>query len=234
MKGKCDVLKEREKTRDKECKELKAKCEAAIIDFDNNPAAIVLREKVAVLQGEVKEHNANLERMLLEIQKWVGYQVSLSTLESKVASLEAEKVKLEAIEASLRQELENVKRDRAEVISKVVPYVATELIHKDELGRLVGKLASASVYYGRCVALKEVAKMKKPFNLSKVKGYRSSYKKEHIKAGNDLAATTFPFLFEVVADPSTPIKVMLWKKLQSLQRPAPSRTLMPAPPAPSL
>ncbi|GJY70121.1 hypothetical protein Tco_0473103 [Tanacetum coccineum] len=212
MKGECDVLKEREKARDKECKELKAKCEAAITDFDNNPTVIVLREKVAVLQGEV----------------------SLSTLESKVASLEAEKVKLEAIEASLRQELENAKRDRVEVVSKVVPYVATEFVHNDELGRLVGKLASTSVYYGRCAALKEVAKMKEPFNLSKVKGYRSSYKKEHIKAGNDLATTTFPFLSEVVADPSTPIKVMLSKKPQSLQRPAPSRNLMPAPQAPSL
>ncbi|GJZ21992.1 putative reverse transcriptase domain-containing protein [Tanacetum coccineum] len=160
MKGECDVLKEREKARDKDCKELKAKCEAAITDFDNNPAVIVLREKVAVLQGEV-------------------------------ASLEAEKVKLEAIEASLRQELENAKRDRVEVISKVVPYVATKFVHNDELGMLVGKLASAFVYYGRCAALKEVAKMKEPFNLSKVKGYRSSYKKEHIKAGNDLATTTF-------------------------------------------
>nr|GFA10114.1 hypothetical protein [Tanacetum cinerariifolium] len=73
-----------------------------------------------------------------------------------------------------------------------------------------------------------VSKMKDPFDLSNVKGYRSSYKKEHIKAGNDLATATFPFLSEVVADPSTPIEVLLSKKPYSLQRPAPSRTLMPA------
>nr|GEV24638.1 hypothetical protein [Tanacetum cinerariifolium] len=49
------------------------------------------------------------------------------------------KVKLEAIEASLCQELENAKRNRAEVVSKVVPYVSTELVHIDEL-----ELCSAS------------------------------------------------------------------------------------------
>ncbi|GKG59854.1 hypothetical protein Tco_0607482, partial [Tanacetum coccineum] len=41
-------------------------------------------------------------RMILESEKWAGYQVSLSTLESKVASLEAEKTRLEAVKASLR------------------------------------------------------------------------------------------------------------------------------------
>ncbi|GJT58640.1 hypothetical protein Tco_1002173 [Tanacetum coccineum] len=94
---------------------------------------------------------------------------------------------------------------------------------------LVGKLASSSVFYGRCAAFEEVAKIKEPFNLSKVKGYWSSYKKEHTKARNDLATTTFPFLSKVVADPSTPIEVMLSKKPQSLQRPAPTRTLAPTP-----
>ncbi|GKD25306.1 hypothetical protein Tco_1231520, partial [Tanacetum coccineum] len=62
-KGKCDVLNEREKAKDKECEELKAKCEAVIIDFDRNPTVIVLRKKVAVLQGDVKKHKAGLERM---------------------------------------------------------------------------------------------------------------------------------------------------------------------------
>ncbi|GKB44733.1 hypothetical protein Tco_0889675 [Tanacetum coccineum] len=182
MRGECEVLKDREKARDKECEELKAKCEAAMADFDNNLAV-----------------NA-------------GYQVSLSTLESKVSSLNAEKAKLEAVEASLRQDVEDLKRDRAEVVSKVVPYVAMKRVHSDELGRLVGKLTSSFVFYGRCAAFEEVAKMKEPFNLSKVKGYRSSYKKKHIKAGNDLATATFPFLSEVVADPFAPVEVLLSKK----------------------
>ncbi|GKD61703.1 hypothetical protein Tco_1299212, partial [Tanacetum coccineum] len=54
------------------------------------------REKeIATLLGEVMDYKANLDKMLLESQKWAGYQVRLSTLESKVASLEAEKVKLD-------------------------------------------------------------------------------------------------------------------------------------------
>ncbi|GJR25035.1 hypothetical protein Tco_0973562 [Tanacetum coccineum] len=81
-----------------------------------------------------------------------------------------------------------------------------------ELGRLVGKLASASVFYGRCDAFEEVAKMKDPFDLSKVKGYRSSYKKEHTKAENDLATDTFPFLSEFIVDPFAPIEVLPSKK----------------------
>ncbi|GKB25669.1 hypothetical protein Tco_0865070 [Tanacetum coccineum] len=108
-----------------------------------------------------------------------------------------------------------------------------ELGHSDELGMLIGKLASSSVFYGRCVAFEEVAKMKEPFDLSKVKGYWSSYKKEHTKARNVFMTATFPFLSKVVADPSAPIKVMLSKKPQSLQRLAPMRTLAPTPSAPS-
>ncbi|GKE92928.1 hypothetical protein Tco_1574023, partial [Tanacetum coccineum] len=46
-------------------------------------------------------------------------KVSLSTLESKVASLEAEKVRLEASEVSLSKELENAKLDRAEVLASI-------------------------------------------------------------------------------------------------------------------
>ncbi|GJY55995.1 hypothetical protein Tco_0455110 [Tanacetum coccineum] len=58
----------------------------------------------------------------------------------------------------------------------------------------------------------EVAKMKDPFDLSKVKGYRSSYKKEHTKAENDLATDTFPFISEFIVDPFAPIEVLPSKK----------------------
>ncbi|GKG64615.1 hypothetical protein Tco_0661655, partial [Tanacetum coccineum] len=44
-----------------------------------------------------------------------------------------------------------------------------------------------------------------PFNLSKVKGYRSSYKKDHIQASSDLATATFLWLDEFVADPLAPM-----------------------------
>ncbi|GKE07306.1 hypothetical protein Tco_1399324, partial [Tanacetum coccineum] len=88
------------------------------------------------------------------------YQVTLSTLESKVDSLEAEKAKLEAVAASLRREVEELKQDRRDVVSKVVPYASIE-------------------------AYEQVAAMKEPFDLSKAKGYRSLYKKEHTQASND-------------------------------------------------
>nr|GEW06413.1 hypothetical protein [Tanacetum cinerariifolium] len=85
----------REKARDKECEELKAKCEAAMVDFDKKSSVKVLHGKIAALL------------------------------------VEAKKAKLEATEASLRQEVEIVKLDRAEVVLKVVPYVAMELVQSD-------------------------------------------------------------------------------------------------------
>ncbi|GKG49143.1 hypothetical protein Tco_0515595, partial [Tanacetum coccineum] len=83
----------------------------------------------------------------------------------------------ETVEASLRQEVNDLKRDRMEVVSKVVPYIVMELVHSDELGRLVGKLVSSAVFYGRCDAFKEVVEMKEPFDLTKVKGDRIFYTK---------------------------------------------------------
>nr|GEU36707.1 hypothetical protein [Tanacetum cinerariifolium] len=70
----------------------------------------------------------------------------------------------------------------------------------------------------------KVACMKEPFNLLKVKGYRSSYKKDSTQASNDLATATFPWLDQFVADPSAPIEALLLKKAPTLQRPAPLRT----------
>ncbi|GKD88109.1 hypothetical protein Tco_1363616 [Tanacetum coccineum] len=163
------VLKDKEKSRDQECEELRVKCEADMTEFNKNPTVVALSEKIVTLQGEF-------------------------------ASLEDEKAKLEFVKASLRQDLENAKLDKAEVVSKVVPYVATEL---------------------------EVAKMKEPFDITKVKGYRPSYKQEHTKAGNDLATATFPYLTKFVADPYAPIEVLLSKKPRILQHSALTMTHVP-------
>ncbi|GKE65683.1 hypothetical protein Tco_1519844 [Tanacetum coccineum] len=73
IKGECEVLKEREKARDKECEDLKANCKAPMADYDNNLAVNILRKKIKSLSGEVKEHKASLERMLLESKKWTDY-----------------------------------------------------------------------------------------------------------------------------------------------------------------
>ncbi|GJZ73288.1 hypothetical protein Tco_0637434 [Tanacetum coccineum] len=201
MSGEADVIKARERSRKEECEGLRVKCEAAMAEFDQNPAS----------------------------QKWAGYQVTLSTLESKVNSLEADKARLEAVEVSLRREIEELNQDRMDVVWKVVPYAAMELVHSDELGRLVGKLVSSAITYGRCRAYEQVDAMKDPFDLSKVKGCRSSYQKEHTQASNDFATATFPWLDEFVTDAATPIEALLSKKPPILQKPTPSRTLMPVP-----
>ncbi|GJW39928.1 hypothetical protein Tco_0065773 [Tanacetum coccineum] len=161
-----EVLREREKARDKKCGELKAKCEAAMTDFHKNLAVMVLRQKIVSLLAEVRGHRGSTPR---------------------------------------RNQV--VKYDRAEVVSKVVPYVAMELVHSDEMTMLVGRLVSSTIFYGRCVALEEVAKMKEPFDLVKVK--------------------------EVTTYPSASIEALLSKKPKSLRRPTPTKTNAPAPSAPS-
>ncbi|GKA86966.1 hypothetical protein Tco_0808677 [Tanacetum coccineum] len=65
---------------------------------------------ISTLSTEVKEHKVSLDRMMLESQKWAGYQQILSTLESKVTSLEAEKARLEAVEVSLQKDVEELNR----------------------------------------------------------------------------------------------------------------------------
>nr|GEY09530.1 hypothetical protein [Tanacetum cinerariifolium] len=102
-----------------------------------------------------------------------------------------------------------------------------ELVHSDDMGSFVGKLVSSAILYGRCRAYEQIADMKEPFDLSKVKSYRSSYNKDHNQAINDLAIATFSWLNEFVADLSAPIEALLLKKPPSLLSPTPSRTQVP-------
>ncbi|GJU89692.1 hypothetical protein Tco_1302115 [Tanacetum coccineum] len=183
---------------DVEYEEFKAKCKAAMTDFDKNPAVNVLHGKITSLSREVKEHRVNLDRMLPESQKWSGYQL-----------------------------------DRAEVVSKVMPYVAMELVNSDDMGKLVAKLVSASILYGQFHPFEKVVNIIEPFDITKVKGYRSSYKQEHTRAGNELATATFPFLTDVVADPHASVEALLSKKPRVLQRPASTRTHVLASSVPS-
>ncbi|GJT81489.1 hypothetical protein Tco_1055831 [Tanacetum coccineum] len=165
LKGECVVMRSRERARDEECEGLRVKCEAAMTDFEKNPAVVALREKIYALSTEAKEY------------------------------------KLEAVEVSIRKEVEELKQDRREVVSKVVPYAAMELVYSDDIGSLVGKLVSSAILYGRCRAFEQVAGIKEPFDLSK--------------------------LDKFVADPSTPIEALLSKKPLTLHRPTPSRTQVP-------
>ncbi|GKB03171.1 hypothetical protein Tco_0831260, partial [Tanacetum coccineum] len=189
LRGEFDVMRNKERAREEECEGLRVKCEAAMTE------------------------------KMLETQKWTSYQHNLLTMESKVTFLEAEKARLEAIKVSLHKEVEELKQDRRDVVSKVIPYATMKLVHSDDMGSLVGRHVSSAILYGRCRAYEQVANMKEPFDLSKVKGYRSSYKKDHTQASYDLATATFPWLDEFVADPSALIEVLLSKKPLSLQRP---------------
>ncbi|GJR76926.1 hypothetical protein Tco_0089291 [Tanacetum coccineum] len=132
----------------------------------------------------------------------------ISSLIADVGSLEAEKARLEAVEASLRREVEEIKQDMRDVVTKVIPYAAMELVHSDELGMLVGKLVSSAITYGR---------------------YRAYEHKEHTQASNNFATTTFPWLDEFIADIAAPIEALLSKKPPTLQKPTLSRTQMPVP-----
>ncbi|GKB22335.1 hypothetical protein Tco_0856258 [Tanacetum coccineum] len=192
----------------------------------------VMRSRERARKEECEGLRVKCEAAMTEFEKnptVVALREKISALSTEVTSLEAEKVRLEAIEVSLRKEVEELKQDMREVVSKFVPYAAMELVHSDDIGSLVGKLVSSAIMYGRCRAFEQVADMKEPFDLSKVKGYRSSYKKDHTHASNDLATATFPWLDEFVADPSNPIEVLLSKKPPTLQRPAPLRTQVPLP-----
>ncbi|GJW59451.1 hypothetical protein Tco_0108786 [Tanacetum coccineum] len=176
----------------------------------------------------VVDNAVNRSRERAREEECKGLRVKCEA-ESKVTFLEVKKARLEAVKVSLRKEVEELKHDRREVVSKVVPYAAMELVHSDKMGSLVGRLVSSTLLYRRCRAYEQVVDMKEPFDLSKVKGYRSSYKKDHTQASNDFATATFPWLDEFVADPSAPIEVLLSKKPPSLQRLIPSRTQVSLP-----
>ncbi|GKE87642.1 hypothetical protein Tco_1565117 [Tanacetum coccineum] len=117
--------------------------------------------------------------------------------------------RLKKSETQLLQEVDRLRQDRVAVVAKVVPYVATKLVHSDEMGLLISQLAKAALFHGRCATLEEVASLKEPFKLEKMPGYRPLSKKEFDQAGDNLATTSYPFLVEVVVDPYTPLKVLL-------------------------
>ncbi|GJW22896.1 hypothetical protein Tco_0033518 [Tanacetum coccineum] len=63
----------------------------------------------------------------------MALQEKISTLFTEVKELKAEKARLEAVEVSLRKEVEELKQDRREVVSKVVPYATMELVYSDHM-----------------------------------------------------------------------------------------------------
>nr|GEX96250.1 hypothetical protein [Tanacetum cinerariifolium] len=113
--------------------------------------------------------------------------------------------------------LRHCRGDRASVVAKVVLDAAIKLICSDEIGMLVAKLVKASIIYGRWAAFEEVAKLKEPFIMEKMAGYRPSSKQECDQDGDDLANALYPFLSKYVNDPYASLEQLLSKKLETLR-----------------
>ncbi|GKA64389.1 hypothetical protein Tco_0763995 [Tanacetum coccineum] len=182
----CDTMQEREIKKDKIYAELEKKCNEALQDLDKNPLVSDMHAEIKTLQSQVNGLHSEYSKLILEKKKWINYEQTLSTLRAK---------------------------DRAIVVSKVIPDAAIKLIHSDEMGVLIARLVKASIIYGRCSAFEEVAELKKPFILEEMPGYLPSSKEEYDRAGNDLADASYPFLAELTADPQASMEHLLSKKL---------------------
>ncbi|GJT45523.1 hypothetical protein Tco_0954238 [Tanacetum coccineum] len=68
-----------------------------------------------------------------------------------------------------------------------------------------------------CVKVEEVAKLKEPFILEKMSGYRTSSKDEYDRAREDMANASYPFLSELTSNPYASIEQLLSMKPRSLR-----------------
>ncbi|GJX93117.1 hypothetical protein Tco_0347703 [Tanacetum coccineum] len=155
-----------------------------INDLDKNPLVSDMRAEIKDLQGQV----------------------------DGLHSIESERERLKSFEIKLLQEIDSLKQDRADVVSKVIIDATIKLIRSDDLGVLIAKIVRSSIIYGRCQAFEEVAAMEGPFVLEKMSGYRPSSKEEYDQSGDALANTSYPFLAEYVVDPYASLEQLLSKK----------------------
>ncbi|GJT26661.1 hypothetical protein Tco_0906936 [Tanacetum coccineum] len=148
-----DVIRARKLEKDKAYSMLERKCNEALLDLNKNPLVADMRTEIETLQGRVD-----------------GFHSEYTRLRER----ERERERLKLSEIQLLQKMDALKQGRASVVAKVVPDAATKLIRSDEMGMLV----KASIIYGRCVAFKEVVKLKEPFVMEKMVGYHPSSKQE--------------------------------------------------------
>ncbi|GJZ06689.1 hypothetical protein Tco_0540482 [Tanacetum coccineum] len=172
--------------------ELEKKCNEAFQDLEKNPLVLDMRSEIEALQGQVNGLHREYNRLVLEEKKWVNYAHTLSILQAKV-------------------------KDRAILVTKVVPGVAMKLVPSDEMGLLVAKLVKTTIFRGRCTTFKEVASLKEPFILEKMPGYHTSSKEEFNQACDGLTNASYLFLAEVTADPYASVEQLLSKKPRFLR-----------------
>ncbi|GKC40027.1 hypothetical protein Tco_1052411, partial [Tanacetum coccineum] len=77
------------------------------------------------------------------------------------------------------------------------------------------RVAVASMFHGRCIAVEEVVAWKEPFTLEKMHCYRSSSQKEFDQAGDDLATASYPFISKASSDSYASLEELLSKKPRS-------------------
>lgn len=234
---KMDAILPKEKKRDQEFSDLKVKYEEAMEELEKNPLVQDLRADIHNLEKKLKDAQLECRRLQLEEAKIGDYKKDIATLESKSEALEAERAKLKEREIKLREELEGLKRqhkalrkDRAFVVSKVVSYIAMELYHSDEVGKVIADLVNAAIYHGKCTTLEELSATGEPVDLSKVSNYRFTHEREYHDASNALAIAEYPFLREATKDPSAPIDTLLLKKPRRVQPPSSSKKATPVKP----
>ncbi|GJV13038.1 hypothetical protein Tco_1354579 [Tanacetum coccineum] len=124
-----------------------------------------MRSKIDTLQGHVDRLHNKYSRLVLKEKKW------------------------------LLHEIDGLRQDRVAVVSKVIPYVAMELVHSDKMGLLVARLVKTTMFHGRSTSFKE------GFN----------------QASDDLATASYPFIVEATADPYASLEKLLSKKPKSLR-----------------
>nr|GFA65768.1 hypothetical protein [Tanacetum cinerariifolium] len=99
-------------------------------DLDKNPLVHDMSLEIEILWGQVDNLHREYSRLVLAEKKWINYKQTLSTLSAKVEGLESLREKLKASEIQSLQKIENMKHDRADVVTKVVPDAAMKLYPK--------------------------------------------------------------------------------------------------------
>ncbi|GJU03107.1 hypothetical protein Tco_1113445 [Tanacetum coccineum] len=176
--------------------------------YDIQDKAYMRKAVLDNIKVEKDKAYAKLERKCNEALQGLEKNPLVLDMHSEIETLQGQVDRL--------HEVNSLRQDRADVVSKVVPYVATELVRSDEMGLLVARLIKAAMFRGRCMTFEEVAALNKPFVLEKMPCYRSSSKKGFDQAGDDLAIASYPFVTKAVADPYATVEQLILKKPKSL------------------
>nr|GEZ10693.1 hypothetical protein [Tanacetum cinerariifolium] len=154
--------------------------------------ATTLCDVIRAKELEKDKAYAELERKCNEALLDLDKNPLVADMQRAIETLQRQRERLKLSKIQVLQEMDALKHDMALVVAKVVPDAATKLILSDEMGILVVKLVKASILYGRCADLEEINKLKEPFVMEKMAGYRPFSKQEYDQAGDDLANESIP------------------------------------------